>query len=208
MHWLHYCFEAMAQGRMPASRLDHKPWREQDSERASLAGQDMPRRAVLTQLRLDWAELCERLGFPTWHSNIRPCPSCATSPDTLYDLSTTRLDHSPWHLNTHEDWETSCSACENRVVVTHELVLQLQPLLRYDKRLNGSLGLSLTEPVPELGLHTGDRLEPTPEFPDIGMFAELCPNPGDSKGSVLASRRREHDPAQVSFVRRSPGYHT
>ena len=49
--------------------------------------------------------------------------------------------------------------------------------MQYDKRKQGNKGLTLIAPYPALGLLAGDRLEPTSEFDDIGVFCPLSAIP-------------------------------
>jgi hypothetical protein len=191
MLWLHYCFSTLAEGVYPRTRHDNKEWSKQDSHRASLAGQPLSCRGILLEVRGDWAEFCERLGFPTWQSVVRPCICCNAHPETLYQVQGVSLVDSPWHVNDDADYDASCSRCEVKVVVTHVMVRQIRHNLRFDKRRGGALGRALTVAFPALNLLVGDRLEPTPKLPDVAMFDSLCPEPGDTSEVVFWRRSEE-----------------
>ena len=45
--------------------------------------------------------------------------------------------------------------------------------LHFDKRQDGAQGLALTSGIVELGLLTGDRLEPSRLLPDVSLLAEI-----------------------------------
>jgi hypothetical protein len=190
MLWLHYCFSCLAEGLFPQSRHDAKPWSKQDATRAMSAGSPLGCRGILLQLRGDWAEFCERLGYPNWRSFTRPCICCSSTPDALYTVQGVSLVDSPWHDNLEQDYADSCTRCEIKVIVTHVSVRQIRLLLRYDKRRAGALGRALTRPFPELNLLLGDRIEPSPSMPDVAGFDFLCPEPGDTS-EVLFWRRSE-----------------
>jgi hypothetical protein len=83
----------------------------------------------------------------------------------------------PHHLNTHRDWEIACARCEIKVEVSLDLHKRLVPLLRYDKRPQGSHGYSLVQDVDDAGLLAGDRLEPSETLHDIGLFPRLTSFP-------------------------------
>eukprot|EP00974_Lingulodinium_polyedra_P078800 7633460-Lingulodinium_polyedra.AAC.1 len=43
---------------------------------------------LLLYIKADWAEMCERFGYPTWQSSLRPCLccSCPPAPRDLYKV--------------------------------------------------------------------------------------------------------------------------
>ena len=75
--FLHWCCEALYDGVWPAGRHDGQPWKAEDHGRQAKAGERMPFKMLLLYIKADWAEMCERFGFPTWQSSTRPCLSCA-----------------------------------------------------------------------------------------------------------------------------------
>lgn len=189
--WIRSCFKCLADGVWPSVRHDGKPWNEQDSTRANKAGLPLLARGVLIQLKGDWAEFCQRLGYPTWTSSLRPCFLCAAAPDTWYETRGVSLLGLPWHSNSDEDYSQACAVCEFPIRVTRVLVLRIKAVLRYDKRVSGALGRCLTAPLPDLGLREGDRLEPNENLPDVGMFENLCEDLGSSTTVVFWRRSLE-----------------
>ena len=171
--FLQWSLCALAAGIFPDQRHDQTEWSEQDSSRAARAGEKM-RRCALLFIKGDWMEYCERLGFPTWRSNLRPCLLCACDPASMYQWQQVNPLRHPFHVNTQADYDAACSRCEIWVTVTSDNHAAILRRLRYDKKLqHGSKGRYLTEPVPGLPLCTGDRLEPSPSLPDVGQLDHL-----------------------------------
>ena len=166
--WLHWSVRAAAAGQFPEERPDG-PWREGDDERRQQAGTPLCMPAAVLFLKGDWAEFCERLGYFTPSTARRPCLCCSARRDTMMDPTGVSLLSMPWPVNSDGDWERACRDCEKHVVVPDAGVhRRLLASLWYDKRPRGAHGRALRQDVPELGLQTGDRLEPTPACPDIG----------------------------------------
>jgi len=63
------------------------------------------------------------------------------------------------------------------VTLTSQLHQQILAILRYDKRDAGVRGRALVRDVPEALLRAGDRLEPSPELPDIGEYENIVKFP-------------------------------
>lgn len=123
----------------------------------------------------DWAEFCERFGFPNHASALRPCFMCACPPGPgLYDPLGVSLLETPWRQNLDADFEGATRACELKVNVTAAHHSALKRLLRFDKRRQGSQGLALLSAFAPLGLEAGDRLEPSANLPDVGDFDSLA----------------------------------
>ena len=137
----------------------------------------MKRKCVVIQFRGDWPELCERHGFPTWTSGIRPCFCCSGFGELLYDGTQVGVDVVPWRVNTDADYETATSRCEIWTVITRLDHVNLVGIIAYDKRKDGAQGLALTRHYPALNLLQDDRLDPFPDFPDVGRFFELTDFP-------------------------------
>ena len=71
-------------------------------------------------------------------------------------------------------YEAACAQCERRVMVPNALVLAVVVgALEYDKRSKGSKGRALTRDLPALGLLLGDRVEPSPDLPDVGALERI-----------------------------------
>ena len=173
--WLRWSFGALHDGVYPPCRHDSASWQEPgDLGRKRLAGSNMKMKAVVVWVKGDWMEFCERLGYPTWASNMRPCMCCNAHGADLFKTTGLGLLRAPWRDNRDEDFETACARCEVRVVLDAESHKLLKSLLRYDKRPSGAKGRALTQPVPRLGLLEKDRLEPSPTLPDVGCFDNLA----------------------------------
>ena len=73
------------------------------------------------------------------------------------------------------EYEAACLRCEIRILLTEDSrALILAPgILTFDKRKDGSHVRALRAPIPSLGLRSGDRLEPSPELPDVAMLETL-----------------------------------
>ena len=177
LRFLHWSFSAMAAGHYPEKRHDGAVWAQDDSERATLAGTPLKFRCCLLFVKGDWAEFCERLGFPGWASGTRPCFCCAAPPDSLYSTVGVSVRSLAFHVNADSDYEAACTRCELWVTLSHEHHKRLCALLRYDKRPGGSHGRALVEAFPPLHLLAGDRLEPSPSLEDIGRFDDIASFP-------------------------------
>ena len=67
---------ALAKGRMPSERHDGSAWRESDATRALTSGEPLGFRAVVVDIKGDWAEFAQRFGFPSWGAVLAPCMFC------------------------------------------------------------------------------------------------------------------------------------
>ena len=56
----------------PSRRHDGSEWLANNTDEAQLARNPMFMKACLIFVKGDWAEFCERLGFPNWNSSLRP----------------------------------------------------------------------------------------------------------------------------------------
>ena len=189
LDWIHYCFKALAEQRWPMRRHDGSDWLPQDCIRSSQAGSLLNMSGALIQLRGDWSEFCERLGYPTWKSSRRPCLSCACDHGNWWDLSGCTPLGLPWHCNSHEDVDLACSRCEVWVTLDEEQVRQVRAALKYDKRKAGNLGRCLRRDFKLLGLEQGDRLESNPSLRDTGDFGSIPFAPGEHRKPFLFWRR-------------------
>ena len=167
--FLRWSLHALYHGVWPHARHDGSAWGATDSIRAAKAGTPM-RRAVLVQLRGDWMEFCERLGLPNWSSGLRPCFLCAAHAGIWFDVRGVGLRESRWHINTDDDVDRACAACEVHIQVSAGILHRIRPYLRFDKRKKGSHGLALTHSFPDLGLMAGDRVEPSDTLRDVGSL--------------------------------------
>eukprot|EP00969_Alexandrium_andersonii_P243224 10743803-Alexandrium_andersonii.AAC.1 len=100
---LRWSLDCLSRGIYPSERHDGTAWDPaQDAIRATRSGQQMAARACTMWFKADWAEFCERLGFPTWTSASRPCFCCGVSKQELFNPGQV-LDR----LNMDMDYERS-----------------------------------------------------------------------------------------------------
>ena len=193
--FLQWSLRALADGRWPAARHDAAPWAAEDATRAALAGSPLPRGALVL-LKGDWSEVCLTLGVPTWSSTTHPCFLCASTRDALFSLANFAPTTFPHDLKPSATYAAACAAAECRVVLTAEAHRAILPALRFDKRRDGARGRALTRDIPALGLAKGDRLEPSPGLPDVGLFDGLSSFPVE----IIFWRRS----AETSCLHRNP----
>lgn len=174
MAFLRWSFECLAAGRWPTARHDKQQWAPEDGARANKAGKPLRAKAMLLHCRGDWAEFCERFGFFSSSSGLRPCFCCsAAEDDALFSPAGVSLAGAPWRTTTDEDFDRAAASCEQSVLVDSAAHTALKALLKYDQRSGGSCGLSLRSDYEPLGLIAGDRVEPTEDMPDVAEFFVL-----------------------------------
>lgn len=171
--FLAWSFKCLARRRYPECRHDGARWGRADSYRKELSGRELPFAGCLLNIKGDWAELSGTFGFPGWNDALRPCFLCCAPPSKLFQTSGFSPVSLPWRQNEAGDYEAACRRCEIKVTVTANWHQRLVRLVEYDKRTDGSRGLALKAPVPELGLRAGDRVEPCAELPDVAAFKEI-----------------------------------
>ena len=86
------------------------------------------------EVRVDWAELAERLGHPPWNSNVRPCPCCNAYGLGLYAIAGVTLELEPWRTTTDDDIEAATTTCELQLVLDRKHRDTLIEHMEYDKR--------------------------------------------------------------------------
>lgn len=175
LQWLKWSFAALAKGEFPRCRHDSTEWQESDSWRKQRQGTPLRFKCAVVWLKGDWAEFCERLGFPTWAS-AKPCFVCDAGSENMYNPVGFNMVTSIWNEYADSDYDAACRRCEKRVCLNaadHKMVKQL---LFGDKReRGGSHGRALRKAVAHLGLEAGDRLEPDGVLVDVGEhFDNIC----------------------------------
>ena len=156
---------------MPARRFDKKEWLQTDKWRASLAGQEVIKFMMIWD-KGDWAEICERIGYPTWTSATRPCYCCnAAGADDLFSPVGLVSGDTVWVSNTDEDYLVACERCEIFITITDENISAIWNQLAYSQ---AGIGLTLRNDVPGTALKKGDRVEPTRELPDVAEIGQLA----------------------------------
>ena len=173
---LRWCVECLQQGRHPSQRHDGRPWNvEVDAERAEVAGNELPFRGAILQLRADWAEVAHTMAVPAWTSHAQ---------------------HMPWDLKPPRLYEEACGRCEVQLEgLNNAQQAFLQESLQHDLRKDGVRGMVLSQNVRALGLRMNDRLEPSPSMPAVSTFFGA-----DPPGRVVFWRRS----SETSTLRRNP----
>lgn len=64
MSFLRWSLQCMAEGQWPSARHDSEAWGSRDHSRAAFASKPLGFRGALVQLKADWSEMCNSLGFP------------------------------------------------------------------------------------------------------------------------------------------------
>lgn len=173
---IHWSLCALAQGQWPSTR-HNGPWDANDTERKAKGGQSLGFYGALLQVRGDWSEFSHTLGFADWSSKNFCCIFCDATRDNRFNLSGFGPRMSPWRELTQADVEEACRRCEVWVSLSKEQHLEVLGALDYDKRKSGGAGRCLLIDIPELQLEKGDRLEPHPGMPEVGMFEDVSTFP-------------------------------
>jgi len=202
MRALEWSFEASAQGARPTLLPDASEFPD-GSPSADLVGSPLDARFVLVQVKGDWSEWANALGFANWQSYHRPCLFCACKHHQLFDFNRISLAGHDWPTLEDDDYENTCLACEKRLRVDSEISRQSVILiggLHFDDRKQ-KCGRILARDVPILGLCRHDRLDPSPDLPDTEMFEDrAAPFTAIFWRRRLDHRRRNLD----SALRRNP----
>ena len=160
----------------PLLRHDDTRFNASDVWRASRAGAALRMKACLLHMKLDWSEICSRMGFPTWTSNMRPCVCCNGIPPGMYDSRLVTENALPWYVNTDDDYEAAAARCEIHVSLDPDQHRLVCGSLKYDKRPQGNRGICLVRAMPPQ-LQAGDRLEPTPSMQNVADFFTMTTFP-------------------------------
>ena len=95
----------------------------------------------------------------------------------MYEDDHMDAGHYPFQLTTMDDYEAACARCEIVLHLTQNYHAQIMAAgFKYDKT-DASRGRALLVGVPRFGLLRGDRLEPSPELPDVDKFEQLSEFP-------------------------------
>ena len=79
-------------GKMPTSRHDGSPWRQSDLQRAKAQGKPLGIRALLVEVRADWACLKGTFRFPGWRDAANCCFRCKVQGPGIRDCGA----QAPW----------------------------------------------------------------------------------------------------------------
>lgn len=75
-----------ALGVFPSSRHDGEAWMPEDARRRALGGKPLGARALLVELRGDWAFYKQVLRLPGWSENKGCCWHCQATPQSIRDV--------------------------------------------------------------------------------------------------------------------------
>ncbi len=101
MNVIRYSLEALALGCWPSKRHDGSDFLQpQDRNRARNAGNALPCRAVLTQIRGDWKMLKDLFALPQHNEISGICFRCSCTPQTMREVG---LEAS-WRQGQYNDW--------------------------------------------------------------------------------------------------------
>ena len=175
LQFIAWSLDALATGTFPTSQHEGAPWPGGQESRSSLGGMPLACGiAAVQQVRGDWAEFSHSLGLPTWRSSNFPCLWCAADRDNLYNFTHEEDEADQWATTDHASYAEACEKCEIWVTISSPSVQQeIADKLFYDKRTYGSRGRCLKQAIPILGLLSGDRLEPSAQVPNVGLFEDL-----------------------------------
>ena len=194
--FLNWQIECLAEGKRPSMRHDGKEWQANDQIRATMAGQESVKAAVVF-IKGDWAEYGNTMGFPTWNNRQRPCYCCNASPGNMQNMLGISASNLLNRSNEEQDYFNDCERCEIRIVLRnqddHKLV---QSELFYDKGNKLSPGRVLKNGIPSLGLKKGDRLELCERLQNLDNFDVI----GRFPTEILFWRKEN----EVSTKRRNP----
>lgn len=174
---LHHSFACLATGRLPTQRYDGTPFSSgRDAARRYVAGRTLPFRSALLALRGDWLEYASTVGFPGPTHSDNPCPFCTATAVNMHDYAGLSASSYPdkWAPKTWESYCDACAASETVLNLSDKQWRTLRAALVFDASKGGRV---LTQPLPQLGLLKGDRLEPCPTVLDIGKGFDHA-NPG------------------------------
>ena len=164
--FLAWSFSCCRRGWHPNSRHDNL---ELDDARSEFVGKRLNFRGILSLLKGDNAELAAPHGFPTTKDGNHPCILCWAKHCQMFHFKGLTNSSGPFPKKTRAQLEAATKKCEIWVTCdTHDDYLRIRACLDYDKRKEGFRGRALDRPLPDFGLHLGDRLEPSPAMPNIG----------------------------------------
>jgi len=93
----------LALGTYPTARHDGQPWLLSDKVRSTSAGQALPVRGLLVEIRGDWKCMKEVFRLPGWQGNAvsKCCWKCSADHTTRKDCSAT----APWRTERLSHWD-------------------------------------------------------------------------------------------------------
>ena len=172
--WLAWSLLTMATGDQPFGTWDQESFT--DAIRLGLVGSQLLFRAALCAIKGDWQEFCSTFGFANWKTANPPCYGCwATVQNYLKDATLAPGSETVWNDFTMADYFEACRMCEIIVHVRDmELLRRIKSSLFYDHRQNGSHGRAMRWGIVGTPIEQGDRLEPTPDMPNVSTIDSLA----------------------------------
>lgn len=206
--FMEYCCWAMIDKVMPAGRHDHLAWRLTDAAREMASGAALSFCAIVVKIAGDWSEYCTTLGMPTWAAKFHPCLFCFVTLAQLLDPTPLSPGEFPYERKDETSYDLACRRCEIWVtLLSPEVHKRVLDRLHYKKGEKGPRGRAMKHPLPELGLLTNDRLEPSELLHDVGAFDLLVPTAAKPL-RVLFWRRSEETSTRHRCPLLSPRIHT
>lgn len=175
--FLGWSLTALRAGVFPTTRHDRSNFHADgtDSTRSALAGDRMPFRGIVLQIKGDWQEFVSSIGFPSWASALHPCFFCHCDRNDWFGVAGLSPISTQYQLKTFAQYDEACRICEIVVHLTPDQFSQVKAGLFFDKRRNGAKGRALIFDVVGTPLRKGDRLEPSDTLRDIFLLDELTP---------------------------------
>ena len=95
-----WSLQHLAAGRFPHARHDAEPWQSSDVWRKKHSMEKLPR-AILVEMRGDWAFVKECFRFPQHNETLGCCWLCGVTPSGIRNASST----APWRLDRLSHWQ-------------------------------------------------------------------------------------------------------
>lgn len=166
---LRWSLHAFLRGTFPSERHDGSPFARSDRLRSAVAGAPLTRAAIM-HIKCDLLEHATTWGLPSSSTALHPCPLCAATTATLVQLPYFASGCSGHPPKTFEDYDAACRRCEEWRTLTWPQFAAVRAALFYDTTKDGGRGRCLRWDVPLARLVAGDRIEPFPELPDVGVI--------------------------------------
>eukprot|EP00971_Amphidinium_carterae_P352684 6492702-Amphidinium_carterae.1 len=173
---MRWSLKSLAEGLWPARDHLCNPL---EGFHGNMAGQRLPFRGLVLQIRSDWSEYSSHFGLSQWNSKVGPCFLCKCGLSTMLSFDSileSGLTMAGWEVKTHGDFEEACSKCE--VLVENYTEKEKEEIcagLKADKRKSGKKGMILSVAIPNLSLTAGLRLEPSAHLPDWSILYSTKP---------------------------------
>ena len=153
--FLEWCFLQALAGRRSLERHDGSAWPCDSTLGAKVVTDpELPAVFLMVQLKGDWAEFCQTLGYPTWSSSFSPCFMCNCTREQMYTFNGLSLARDPWGQRVAGEYEAGCRLCEVRITVATEedrVAILQEGGLFYDRRKLGAKGGSCGTQCPAWG---------------------------------------------------------